>query len=109
MRFRQSVVDRESDLWLIQCDKEQPIKVKNIRKRVNKIFRLAGLTKSQDAMRHTYATMHLDHFRDKALLNTEMGHTDDRMMAHYQGLTKGIKSDQFWQIVPPDGKLVVGL
>ena len=109
-RWPRSVTISDNALeWLLLCDQRQSIRPKNFQKREQEVFRISGVTKSPDAARHTMATMSLDHFRDKDRLNTEMGHTDDRMMAHYQGLTKGIKSDQFWQIVPPNEKLVIGL
>jgi integrase len=62
----------------------------------------AGLTDWPDnALRHSFASYHLGHFKDAAALALEMGHTDSGMIfAHYRQLVRPKEAARFWSIKP---------
>lgn len=54
-----------------------------------------------NALRHSYASYHLAHFRNAAKLSLEMGHTDQRLIfAHYRELVKPQAAAVYWSIMP---------
>lgn len=56
-----------------------------------------------DALRHTYASMHLAHFRDERRLQLFMGHTSSAMLyAHYRGLVRPAEAAEYWGLMPPE-------
>jgi integrase len=75
----------------------------NSRKKIEAVRAAArlGTDWPHDALRHSFASYHLAHFNDAALLALEMGHTDCNMIFnHYRQLVKPGIAAQYWQIKP---------
>jgi Phage integrase family. len=62
----------------------------------------AGIHEWPDnALRHSFASYHLAHFKDAAALALEMGHTDSGMIFnHYRQLVRPKEAERYWQIEP---------
>jgi integrase len=62
----------------------------------------AGIDEWPDnALRHSFASYHLAHFKDAAALALEMGHTDSGMIfAHYRELVRPKDAERYWKIKP---------
>src|SRR5207244_7130138 len=60
----------------------------------------AGITEWPDnALRHSFASYHLAHFKDAAALALEMGHTDSGMIFnHYRQLVRPKEAERYWKI-----------
>jgi len=55
-----------------------------------------------DAMRHSFATMHLAHFRNEARLQLYMGHNSAKLIySNYRGLVTPAEAGKFWSLMPP--------
>jgi integrase len=69
----------------------------------------AGIKEWPDnALRHSFASYHVAHFRDAKGLALEMGHTDSGMLFnHYRALVKPKEADRYWNIKPVASKKVV--
>jgi integrase len=63
----------------------------------------AGITEWPDnALRHSFASYHLAHFKDAAALALEMGHTDSGMIfEHYRQLVKPKDAERYWEDIRP--------
>jgi integrase len=68
-----------------------------------------GITKWPDnALRHSFASYHLAHFKDAKALALEMGHTDSSMLFnHYRALVKPKDANRYWSIKPIKTKAVI--
>lgn len=54
-----------------------------------------------NALRHSFASYHLAHFKDAAALALEMGHSTTKMIfAHYREVVRPDAAAQYWQIEP---------
>ena len=64
-----------------------------------------------NALRHSFASYHLAHFKNAASTALELGHHDSRItFAHYRELVKPKDAERYWQIKPTDrGAKVVPL
>jgi len=62
----------------------------------------AGIDEWPDnALRHSFASYHLAHFKDAAALALEMGHTDGGMIFnHYRQLVRPKDAERYWNIKP---------
>lgn len=62
----------------------------------------AGITEwPSNALRHSFASYHLAHFKDSAALALEMGHTDSNMIFnHYRQLVRPQEAERYWSIRP---------
>jgi integrase len=62
----------------------------------------AGIKKwPVNAMRHSFASYHLAHFKNAARTSLELGHTDSRItFAHYRELVKPQDAERYWSIMP---------
>jgi integrase len=71
----------------------------------------AGIMEWPDnALRHSFASYHLAHFKDAAALALEMGHTDaDMIFSHYRQLVRPKESARYWSIRPERSAKVVPL
>jgi integrase len=71
----------------------------------------AGITKWPDnALRHSFASYHLAHFKDAAALALEMGHTNSGMIFnHYRELVRPKEAERYWNIRPTTTEKVVPL
>jgi integrase len=71
----------------------------------------AGITDWPDnALRHSFASYHLAHFKNAAALALEMGHTDSGMIFnHYRELVRPKEAGRYWSIRPATTEKVVPL
>jgi integrase len=74
----------------------------NFPKQLDAARKAAGIEKWPDnALRHSFASYHLAHFKDAAVLALEMGHTDSGMIfSHYRELVKPKNAECYWNILP---------
>jgi integrase len=75
----------------------------------NQAREAAGITEWPDnALRHSFASYHLAHFKNAASTALELGHHDSRItFAHYRELVKPKDAERFWNIRPATkGKIV---
>jgi integrase len=55
-----------------------------------------------NAMRHSFASYHLAHYKDAPRTAYELGHTSPRMLYdHYDGVATPRAAAEWWQILPP--------
>jgi integrase len=54
----------------------------------------------EDAMRHSFASYHLAHFKDENALALEMGNSPDVIIARYRELVTPKEAARFWEIKP---------
>ena len=71
----------------------------------------AGIEEWPDnALRHSFASYHLAHFKNAATTALELGHHDSRItFAHYRELVRPKEAERFWQIKPAPVSKVVQL
>ena len=72
-------------------------------KRKNQATRkMAGLADRQDVPRHSYATYHLAKYRNRGLLEENMGHTagSAMLMRHYRAAATPAEAEAYWAILP---------
>ncbi|HEU5247016.1 MAG TPA: tyrosine-type recombinase/integrase [Candidatus Udaeobacter sp.] len=70
----------------------------------------AGIDEWPDnALRHSFASYHVAHFKDAKALALEMGHTDSGVLYnHYRALVKPKQAERYWKIAPAvAGKKVI--
>lgn len=69
----------------------------------------AGITEWPDnALRHSFASYHVAHFKDAKALALEMGHVDSGVLFnHYRALVKPKEAERYWNIKPVVSKKVV--
>jgi integrase len=62
----------------------------------------AGIMEWPDnALRHSFASYHLAHFKNAAATALELGHHDSRItFAHYRELVKPKEAERYWNIRP---------
>ena len=65
----------------------------------------AGIAKWPDnALRHSFASYHLAHFKNAASTALELGHHDSRItFAHYRELVKPKNAEKYWNLFPTAG------
>jgi hypothetical protein len=64
-----------------------------------------------NALRHSFASYHMAHFKNAASTALELGHRDSRVtFAHYRELVKPKDAERYWDIKPATtGKKIVQL
>jgi integrase len=64
----------------------------------------AGIAQWPDnALRHSFASYHMAHFKNAASTALELGHHDSRItFAHYRELVKPKEAHRYWEIMPSD-------
>lgn len=62
----------------------------------------AGLSGRQDTARHSYATYHLQKYKNKPALEENMGHMagSDVLMRHYRAASTPAVAEDYWSIYP---------
>ncbi len=64
----------------------------------------------ENALRHSFASYHLAHFKNAAATALELGHHDSRItFAHYRELVKPKEAARYWNIKPEASSKVVPL
>ena len=77
----------------------------NYEKRLANARAAAGIKHwPSNALRHSFASYHLAHFKDAAALALELGHTDAGLVfQHYRQIVKPRDADRYWNLFPIDG------
>lgn len=90
--------------WLRLCPRrEGRIAPRNFRRKWRRLREACGLyaTWPHNALRHTFATMHLAHHQDERRLQLLMGHGSAQMLYQsYRGLTTRSEAARFWELRP---------
>ena len=75
----------------------------------NHARKAAGIVEWPDnALRHSFASYYVAHFKDAKALALEMGHTDSGILFnHYRALVKPKEAARYWSIRPLTTKKVV--
>jgi integrase len=70
---------------------------------------VAGIAEWPDnALRHSFASYHLAHFKNAASTALELGHHDSRItFAHYRELVKPKEAERYWSIRPAKADRIV--
>jgi integrase len=96
--------------WLLPLRKHKgSVTPDNFPKRLDAARETAGIDDWPDnALRHSFASYHLAHFKDAAALALEMGHTDSGLIFnHYRQLVRPKEAERYWNIMPaPVSKVV---
>jgi integrase len=76
--------------------------IPNLSKRLSEDRARAGINDwPSNALRHSFASYHLAHFRDPKELALELGHIRSEVtFAHYRELVRPSEAERFWRIVP---------
>lgn len=89
--------------WLQPYRKNQgPVCPTGFRKLELETRRRAGIGEwPNNALRHSFASYHLAHFKNAAELALEMGHTNQQMIFdHYRQLVRPKEAARYWKICP---------
>lgn len=83
----------------------------NFRQSFDHVRVAAGIVDWPDnALRHSFASYHLAHFKDAKALALEMGHTnEDMIFSNYRQLVKPKEAERYWNIKPVATKKIVPL
>ncbi|MEY2487128.1 MAG: hypothetical protein QOH39_2776 [Verrucomicrobiota bacterium] len=95
--------------WLLPLRKHRgKVAPDDFRKKFDAARTAAKITEWPDnALRHSFASYHLAHFKDSAALALEMGHTDSEMIFnHYRQLVRPKEAERFWNIRPATADVV---
>jgi site-specific recombinase XerD len=98
--------------WLVPARKHSgKVTPDNFPKRLDAARTAAGITEWPDnALRHSFASYHLAHFKDAAALALEMGHTDSGIIFnHYRQLVRPKDAERYWNIRPTTSEKIVPL
>lgn len=88
--------------WLRRCDQTKRLVPGDFHHLWPEFKRQHGLDVPHNALRHTFATMHLAHHANEAKLQLQMGHTSAAMLyAHYRGLRTAKEAADYWSLLPP--------
>ena len=79
-----------------------PVAPLNLRKLLRGARKGANIAEwPSNALRHSYASYHLAHFRDAAALALQMGHTRTNLIfQHYREVVKPKEASRYWNIFP---------
>ncbi len=98
--------------WLVPARKHSgKVTPDNFPKQLDAARAAAGIEEWPDnALRHSFASYHLAHFKDAAALALEMGHTDSGMIFnYYRQLVRPKDAERYWNILPATTEKVVPL
>jgi hypothetical protein len=79
-----------------------PVCPSNLRLRTEADRERAGLRHNwpSNALRHSFGSYHLAHFKDAAALALQMGNSVDVIFRHYRELVRPKEAERYWQIKP---------
>jgi integrase len=98
--------------WLLPIRKHRgSIVCENFRKQFEQARTAAGILKwPENALRHSFASYHLAHFKNAAATALELGHHDSRItFGHYRELVKPKEAQHYWNITPVKTERIVPL
>jgi integrase len=77
----------------------------------NQAREAAGITEWPDnALRHSFASYHMAHYKNAAETALQLGHHDSRVtFAHYRELVKPKEAERYWSIKPQHDRKIVSL
>lgn len=88
--------------WLQSAPAAGPVWLSNGRKRWESVLRAAGWSGGKrwpaNALRHSFASYHLAHFRSAAETALECGHSAEVLFAHYRELVTPVDAADWWEI-----------
>jgi len=105
-------IQRNLREWLLPFRKHKGIVTPdNFPKRLDAARDAAGIDDWPDnALRHSFASYHLAHFKDAAALALEMGHTNSGLIFnHYRQLVRPKEAERYWNIRPAPVSKVVSM
>src|SRR5262249_61766831 len=89
--------------WLLPVRKHKgSVTPDEFRKRFDAARAAAGIADWPDnALRHSFASYHLAHFKNAADTALQLGHHDSRItFAHYRELVRPKEAERYWKIKP---------
>jgi integrase len=98
--------------WLLPVLKRRGrITSANFRKEFDQTRVAGGIVDwPQNALRHSFASYHLAHFKNAASTALELGHHDSRVtFAHYRELVRPKEAERYWNIRPAATEKIVSL
>ena len=98
--------------WLLPLRKHKgKVTGENFQQAFDQARNAAGIDKWPDnALRHSFASYHLAHFKNAAALALEMGHTNEGMIfRHYRELVKPNDAERYWETRPATVEKIVPL
>ena len=98
--------------WLLPYRKHRgPVTSETFTQSFNQARLDAGITEWPDnALRHSFASYHMAHFKNAAMTALELGHHDSRVtFAHYRELVKPAEAERYWRILPVKADRVISL
>jgi len=96
--------------WLLPLRKHRGrVTSDEFRKAFDRARITAGIVEWPDnALRHSFASFHLAHFKNAASTALELGHHDSRItFAHYRELVRPKEAERYWNISPAAREKVV--
>ncbi len=109
---RQRFVTMQPNLiaWLMPVRKHRGkvMPTENFRKSFDALREAAKIEEWPDnALRHSFASYHLAHFKNAAATALELGHHDSRVtFAHYRELVRPKEAERYWNIQPASTEVV---
>ncbi len=99
--------------WLLPLRKlSGKVAPDSFRKHFDQARKAAGIREAwpKNALRHSFASYHLAHFKNQNVLTLEMGHTDsDMIFRHYRELVRPKEAERYWNIRPITVEKIVPL
>jgi integrase len=98
--------------WLVPVRKHRgPITSEDFNKQFVQAREDAGIAEWPDnALRHSFASYHLAHFKNAGSTALELGHHDSRVtFAHYRELVRPREAERFWNVRPATTEKIVPL
>jgi integrase len=87
--------------WLAPLAKKSGPVAENVRVERDKACVQAGVEWKANALRHSFASYHLAHFKNVAETASELGHSSSAMLfQHYRELVKPSQASEWWEITP---------
>lgn len=97
-RRRLVSIARNARAWL---DLGGDLPVKNLRRRLARVRKAAGIEWPHDCLRHSFASYHLAAHQSQDATAHELGHGSTAMLfAHYRALVTPSAARAFWRITP---------
>jgi integrase len=96
MRGHRLVKNPTLDAWL---SGEGELPPSNLRKRMRRIAKAAGIEWEQDVLRHSFVSYYYALHGEVATAN-QAGHSQSTLVKHYKALVTQSDAEKFWQILP---------
>lgn len=90
--------------WLMLCKRiDAPLPPVNLKRLFDRARDLSNLRKCwpHDALRHSFASYHLAHFKSADRTATELGHGSTQMLfSNYRAIVRPAEAARFWELAP---------